>query len=30
MLKIQTSATVVNEWKSRLNQWENGYKYIWW
>ena len=29
-LKIQTSATVVNEWKIWLNQWENGYKYIWW
>lgn len=29
-LKIQTSATVVNEWKNRLNKWENGYKYIWW
>ena len=28
-LKIQTSATVVNEWKNRLNHWENGYKYIW-
>jgi len=30
ILKIQTSATVVNEWKNWLNQWENGYKYIWW
>ena len=29
-LKIQTSATVVNEWKNWLNTWENGYKYIWW
>ena len=29
-LKIQTSATVVNEWKDWLNQWENGYKYISW
>ena len=29
-LKIQTSATVVNERKNWLNQWENGYKYIWW
>ena len=29
-LKIQTSATVVNEWKDWLNTWENGYKYIWW
>jgi len=29
-LKIQTSVTVVNEWKIRLNKWENGYKYIWW
>ena len=29
MLKIQTSATVVNEWKNRLNNWENWYKYIW-
>ena len=30
VLKIQTSATVVNEWKIWLNKWENGYKYIWW
>ncbi len=29
-LKIQTSATVVNEWKEWLKSWENGYKYIWW
>ena len=29
-LKIQTSATVVNEWKNWLETWENGYKYIWW
>ena len=29
-LKIQTSATVVNEWMNWLNNWENGYKYIWW
>ena len=29
-LKIQTSATVVNEWKNWLKTWENGYKYIWW
>lgn len=29
-LKIQTSATVVNEWKNWLNQRENSYKYIWW
>ena len=29
-LKIQTSATVVNEWKNRLRTWKNGYKYIWW
>ena len=29
-LKIQTSATVVNEWKDWLKTWENGYKYIWW
>ena len=29
-LKIQTSATVVNEWKDWLNWWKNGYKYIWW
>ena len=29
-LKVQTSAIVVNEWKSWLNNWENGYKYIWW
>lgn len=29
-LKIQTSATVVNEWKNRLKTWKNGYKYIWW
>ena len=29
-LKIQTSATVVNERKEWLNNWENGYKYIWW
>ena len=29
-LKTQTSVTVVNEWKIRLNKWENGYKYIWW
>ena len=29
-LKIQTSATVVNERKNWLNNWENGYKYIWW
>jgi tRNA(Ile)-lysidine synthetase-like protein len=29
-LKIQTSATVVNERKNWLNTWENGYKYIWW
>lgn len=29
-LKIQTSVTVVNERKNWLNQWENGYKYIWW
>jgi hypothetical protein len=30
ILKIQTSAIVVNERKNWLNQWENGYKYIWW
>ncbi len=29
-LKIQTSANVVNEWMNWLNNWENGYKYIWW
>ena len=29
-LKIQTSATVVIEWKDWLKTWENGYKYIWW
>ena len=29
-LKIQTSATVVNEWMNWLKSWENGYKYIWW
>ena len=29
-LKIQISATVVNERKNWLNQWENGYKHIWW
>ncbi len=29
-LKIQTSATVVNEWMNWLNNWENSYKYIWW
>lgn len=29
-LKIQTSATVVNEWKAWLKTWKNGYKYIWW
>jgi tRNA(Ile)-lysidine synthetase-like protein len=29
-LKIQTSATVVNERKNWLNQWKNWYKYIWW
>ena len=29
-LKIQISATVVNEWKNWLNIWENGHKYIWW
>ena len=29
-LKIQTSATVVNEWMNWLKIWENGYKYIWW
>lgn len=29
-LKIQTSATVVDERKDWLNKWENGYKYIWW
>ena len=29
-LKIQTSATVVNEWMNWLKTWENGYKYIWW
>ena len=29
-LKIQTSSTVVNEWKDWLNQWENWYKYIGW
>lgn len=29
-LKIQTSATVVNEWENRLKSWKNGYKYIWW
>ncbi len=29
-LKIQISATVVNERKNWLNKWENGYKYIWW
>ena len=29
-LKIQTSATVVNEWKIWLNQCKNSYKYIWW
>jgi len=28
-LKIQTSATIVNEWKDRLNKWKNGYKYVW-
>ena len=29
-LMIQASATVINEWKIRLNNWKNGYKYIWW
>ena len=28
-LKIQTSATVVIEWKDWLKTWENGYKYVW-
>ena len=28
-LKIQCSGNVVNEWKIRLNNWQNGYKYIW-
>ena len=29
-LRIQASAAVINEWKIRLNKWENSYKYIWW
>ena len=29
-LKIQTSATVVNERKNWLRTWGNSYKYIWW
>ncbi len=29
-LKIQASATVVNEWMNWLKTWENGYKHIWW
>ena len=29
-LQIQISGNVVNEWKNRLNKWENWYKYIWW
>ena len=28
-LQIQISGNVVNEWKNRLNKWENWYKYIW-
>jgi len=29
-LKIQCSSNVVKERKSWLNEWKNGYKYIWW
>lgn len=30
ILRIQISSNVVNEWRVWLNNWKNGFKYIWW